>query len=219
MYSAAGFFLPVACLVLAVPSALPLFRSVAHIRGGCGHPNISATHDVSVTRRINILQSCKFRSGVEAIYDIDRTADGLLGKGAFSTVRIARHRRSRQQFAAKIVRLSGLDSKARQRLHREIMILRSLNHPYIVRFHDVFQEDEVIYLILELCTGGELFGFMVGVEMTGDGRRFYTDAAGARRPFGERMAASIARSVAEALRYCHARRICHRDIKVIAPSP
>ncbi len=62
--------------------------------------------------------------------------------------------------------------------------------------------------------GGELFRFMVRVELTSAGERVYTDARGVARPFGERMVASILRSVAEALRHCHARRVCHRDIKL-----
>lgn len=203
--------------LLVATSTFSAFRPVIYLRGGTSNQSFSnqfGSHDNTNARRLDLLQSCKFRTGVETIYDIDRTADGLLGKGAFSTVRIARHRKNHLKFAAKIVRLSGLDSKALTRLYREIMILRSLDHKYIVKFHDVFHENDMIYLIFELCTGGELFRFMIRVEMTSEGDRSYTDSRGQQLPFGERMVASITHSITEALFYCHTRRICHRDIKL-----
>ncbi len=142
-------------LYAAVTNALSTLPHTLNLRGGgqTFNSNSTVSDNNSLVRRVDLLRSCKFRSGVEAIYDIDRTAAGLLGTGAFSTVRIAQHRKTGVKFAAKIVRMSGLDSKALTRLYREIMILRSLDHPYIVKFHDVFHENEMIYLIFELCTG------------------------------------------------------------------
>jgi serine/threonine protein kinase len=42
-------------------------------------------------------------------------------------------------------------------LVREIAIIKMLDHPNIVKIVEVFQKLNCIYIIMELCTGGELF--------------------------------------------------------------
>lgn len=44
--------------------------------------------------------------------------------------------------------------KNRQKVLAEILIHRSLEHPNIVRFHDLFQDDANVYFKLELCAHG-----------------------------------------------------------------
>ena len=43
---------------------------------------------------------------------------------------------------------------------------KRLNHPHIVQLHDVFEDDGYIYLIMEICTGGEVF------DVIQDGKSF-----------------------------------------------
>jgi len=45
----------------------------------------------------------------------------------------------------------------KHRFFYEIEILKNLDHPNIVRLHEVFEDDKRYYLVTELCTGGELF--------------------------------------------------------------
>ncbi|NWY96139.1 CDPK3 kinase, partial [Loxia curvirostra] len=47
------------------------------------------------------------------------------------------------------------------RFRQEIDIMKNLDHPNIVKLFETFEDDEKIYLIMELCTGGELFDKIV----------------------------------------------------------
>ena len=43
------------------------------------------------------------------------------------------------------------------RLKYEIDILKNLTHPNILRLYEVFEDEKNIYLVTEMCDGGELF--------------------------------------------------------------
>ena len=50
-----------------------------------------------------------------------------------------------------------MDDKEKIRLKYEIDILKNLDHPNIVRLYEVFEDKRCIYLVTEICNGGELF--------------------------------------------------------------
>eukprot|EP01129_Flabellula_baltica_P007020 TRINITY_DN2686_c0_g1_i2.p1 TRINITY_DN2686_c0_g1~~TRINITY_DN2686_c0_g1_i2.p1 ORF type:complete len:451 (-),score=110.15 TRINITY_DN2686_c0_g1_i2:54-1406(-) len=81
-------------------------------------------------------------------------------------------------------------------LHREIEILKVLDHPNIVKLYDVIREDDVSYLVFEYVPGGELFDYILH-----QGR---LDEIEARR---------IMRQMVSAVEYCHSLLIVHRDLK------
>ncbi len=43
-------------------------------------------------------------------------------------------------------------------------ILRNLDHPNIVKIHDIFQEKKHFYIVSEFCEGGELFDYLIEHE-------------------------------------------------------
>ena len=47
--------------------------------------------------------------------------------------------------------------KNAKKLEDEINVMKILDHPNIVRLYETFEDSRSIYLIVELCTGGELF--------------------------------------------------------------
>lgn len=61
----------------------------------------------------------------------------------------------------KILHKKNMDEKEKVRLQYEIDILKNLDHPNIVRLYEVFEDKQNIYLVTELCTGGELFDEIV----------------------------------------------------------
>lgn len=44
-----------------------------------------------------------------------------------------------------------------EKMKNELLILKKLDHPNIVKVVDVYEDDETSYIVTELCTGGELF--------------------------------------------------------------
>jgi len=98
--------------------------------------------------------------------------------------------------AVKIIRKSSLNEKDRSRFFEEIDVMRSLDHPNILRLYEVYQDDKRYYLVMELCTGGELF-----------------DEITKRSQFSEADAAAIIKQVLSAVAYCHRKKVCHRDLK------
>jgi len=77
----------------------------------------------------------------------------------------------------------------------EVEVLKQLDHPNICKLYEVFEDADNIYLVMDLCRGGELFDRI-------------TEGA-----LGEAEVSKLIRQLAHALRYCHDRGIIHRDIK------
>lgn len=50
-----------------------------------------------------------------------------------------------------------MDNKEKLRLKYEIDLLKNLDHPNIVKLFEVFEDKTSMYLVTELCSGGELF--------------------------------------------------------------
>jgi calcium-dependent protein kinase len=67
------------------------------------------------------------------------------------------HKVSKEVRAVKILDKMAMDEKEKVRLRYEIDILKNLSHPNIVKLYEVFEDKHAIYLVTELCTGGELF--------------------------------------------------------------
>lgn len=79
---------------------------------------------------------------------------------------------------------------------REINILKTLDHPSIIKLYEVYENDLYIHLVLEYLEGGELFQHL-----------------SAKGAYTEKDASYVIQRVLEALHYCHSRRIMHRDLK------
>lgn len=62
-----------------------------------------------------------------------------IGMGSFSTVWHARHRVYGTEVAIKEIATSRLIPKLQESLKSEIFILRRINHPNIIRLHDMIE--------------------------------------------------------------------------------
>eukprot|EP01071_Lankesteria_metandrocarpae_P004306 Lankesteria_metandrocarpae@DN3475_c0_g1_i1.p1 len=128
---------------------------------------------------------------ISDFYDINI---GTLGKGSYGSVVKAKDLRSGAMRAVKIVFKPKIENIFR--LKREILIMKRLDHPNIIKLFEVFEDQKNLYLVLEICSGGELFDRII---KSGH--------------FSERYAASLMKQVFSAINYCHSNDVMHRDLK------
>ncbi|KAJ6425379.1 hypothetical protein OIU84_026029 [Salix udensis] len=79
-----------------------------------------------------------------------------IGSGSFSVVWHARHRVHGTEVAIKEIATNRLNKKLQDSLLSEIYYLKSINHPNIIRLHDIIKAPGRIHIVLEYCKGGDL---------------------------------------------------------------
>ncbi|GFQ93195.1 ribosomal protein S6 kinase alpha-3 [Trichonephila clavata] len=115
----------------------------------------------------------------------------VLGFGSYSVVRKCFHIASGKAFAVKILKTGVHDCS------EEIEILsRHGKHPNIVTLYEAFQDDEYIYLVMELLQGGELLDRIQKYES-----------------FSEREVSAILEVIMSTIKYLHDNGVVHRDLK------
>lgn len=121
----------------------------------------------------------------------------MIGSGAFSIVALVRHRGTRQLYASKICsRQILLENNCFDRFEQEVRTLQLLKHPNLVSLEDVVFDEHLIFLILEYCSNGELFKYIID-----------------QSKLDERLAKRIFVQIVSGLQYVHSKNIAHRDIK------
>ena len=124
----------------------------------------------------------------------DYNIQQVLGTGAFSEVRLATHIPSKKQYAVKII--DRLKCKGKESMiESEIEILMKVDHPNIVKLHDMFETIDKIYLVMELVTGGELFDSIVE-----------------RGKYSESASAETIYQILLGISYLHSKGICHLSL-------
>ena len=86
-----------------------------------------------------------------------------LGKGHFATVFLCVEKASGDRFAVKRFekRPGETERSKSDGLQQEIAVLMSISHPNMLCLKDTFDEDDGVYLVLELAPEGELFNWIV----------------------------------------------------------
>lgn len=99
------------------------------------------------------------------------TRGRFLGKGGFAKCYEITDVETKQVFAGKIVPKSLiLKQHQREKMTSEISIHQSLNHPNVVGFHGFFEDDDFVFVVLEICrrrVSAEKVSFL----LTADGQR------------------------------------------------
>lgn len=124
-----------------------------------------------------------------------------LGRGAMGVVYAAMDPLIGRQVAIKTIRLGALDAEANhaeltERLHREARAAGVLSHPGILTIHDVGQQGEEAYIVMEFIDG-----------------RTLEETLASGIPQRSATLMTILKKAAEALDYAHSKGIIHRDIK------
>lgn len=117
-----------------------------------------------------------------------------IGSGTYGKVFICRNIQSQIVRAVKLINKDRI--KDYETFTNEFNILKDLDHPNIVNIIETFETDKLCYVVLEHCSGGELFEKLCKI-----------------RRFTEKSAAKVMKSLISAVMYCHNHGVCHRDLK------
>jgi calcium-dependent protein kinase len=136
---------------------------------------------------------------IEEIYD--GVHDGtVLGSGVSGIVRRVKHRKTGVNYAVKCLDLGLIvNEKGKQALLEEVRIMCQLDHPNIVRLEEVYENESEIFLVQELCTGGDLF------DRLDEQSDFH---------YSEWKCAMLVKQMLSSVRYLHSKNIIHRDLKL-----
>ncbi|KAL2250009.1 calcium-dependent protein kinase 29 isoform X2 [Sesamum indicum] len=131
---------------------------------------------------------------ITTLYDLDKE----LGRGQFGITYLCTEKATGLKYACKsISRRKLVTEKDIEDVRREIMILQHLTgQPNIVEFKGAYEDKKNLYLVMELCSGGELF-----------------DRITARGSYSEKEAARLGRQIVNVVHVCHFMGVMHRDLK------
>lgn len=124
----------------------------------------------------------------------DYEFDKELGAGGYGKVYSALHKKSGLKRAVKVIKKAEVENH--DTFKNEISLLMSMDHPNIIKLYEVYETEDFVYLVTEVCEGGELFFYITKTTH-----------------LTENEVALVMRQIFAALGYCHANNVCHRDIK------
>ncbi|KAH7344487.1 kinase-like domain-containing protein [Rhizoctonia solani] len=133
----------------------------------------------------------------DSIRSVAYTRVGFLGEGGFARVYEVLDARGGRHAIKCVVKSSLKSKKSRTKLYAEIKLHRALQHPNIVGFEECFEDDDNVYMTLELCEVGSMMDML---------RR--------RKRYTEPEARFFLIQVIGACQYMHSHQVIHRDLKL-----
>jgi len=130
-----------------------------------------------------------------SVYEIENFP---IGSGARGQVCICIHRQSKDRRVVKIISKALIPESLTNSniLIDEVNILKTLDHPNLIRIYEFFEDPDCFYIVLEYSKGGDLFDRIV--EM---------------KNFNESQASEIMSQILSGVNYLHSKGVVHRDIK------
>ncbi|XP_010916660.1 CDPK-related kinase 5 [Elaeis guineensis] len=183
------------------PSPAKHIRAVLARRHGSVKPNETAIpeEDGEAGRAVAGLdKNFGFEKGFTSKYEIGEE----IGRGHFGYTCCARSKKGElkgQQVAVKVIPKAKMTTAiAIEDVRREVKILRSLTgHTNLVQFYDSYEDNENVYIIMELCEGGELLD-----KILSRGGKYSEDDAKA-----------VMVQILNVVAFCHLQGVVHRDLK------
>lgn len=133
-------------------------------------------------------------------FDARYTIGKLLGHGQFGYTYVATDKANGDRVAVKRIEKNKMILPiAVEDVKREVKILEALTgHENVVQFHNAFEDDSYVYIVMELCEGGELLDRILAKK---DSR------------YSEKDAAKVVRQMLKVAAECHLHGLVHRDMK------
>ncbi|XP_059508025.1 serine/threonine-protein kinase 33 isoform X1 [Stegostoma tigrinum] len=120
-----------------------------------------------------------------------------LGQGSYGVVIEATHNGTGKKWAIKKVNREKAGSSGVKLLEREVSILKQVDHEHIIHLEEVFETPKRVYLVTEVCEGGELSTILHR-----------------KKRLSEKETRHVIQSLASAIAYLHKNDIVHRDLKL-----
>eukprot|EP00184_Porphyridium_aerugineum_P008633 CAMPEP_0184692570 /NCGR_PEP_ID=MMETSP0313-20130426/994_1 /TAXON_ID=2792 /ORGANISM="Porphyridium aerugineum, Strain SAG 1380-2" /LENGTH=522 /DNA_ID=CAMNT_0027150409 /DNA_START=284 /DNA_END=1852 /DNA_ORIENTATION=- len=157
-----------------------------------GGPNAAGGKSVGKKTKQQVL------TGAKPNLLTDYSQGKQLGKGAFGVVTLVTKKTDGKQFACKSLPKTRMTTtKEIEDVRKEVKILEIVKgHPNIVTIEDTYENSDEVSLIMELCSGGELFDRIIS-----------------KGHYSEKDAAHTIRTMLEIIAYMHDKGLIHRDLK------
>ena len=123
----------------------------------------------------------------------------MLGCGAFGKVRLYVDRQCKSfRYAIKTLKKDYFNKHILDSIEREVDILRSLDHPNIVKYFETYEDDHFIHIVMEYIPGDNLFKLITN-------KKYFK--------FTEKEICQLITCLLKAVLFLHHNNIVHRDIK------
>ncbi|XP_071470790.1 serine/threonine-protein kinase PLK4 isoform X2 [Marmota flaviventris] len=127
----------------------------------------------------------------------DFKVGNLLGKGSFAGVYRAESIHTGLEVAIKMIDKKAMYKAGMvQRVQNEVKIHCQLKHPSILELYNYFEDNNYVYLVLEMCHNGEMNRYLKN----------------RMKPFSENEARHFMHQIITGMLYLHSHGILHRDL-------
>ncbi|CAD8146178.1 unnamed protein product [Paramecium pentaurelia] len=143
-------------------------------------------------KKIDLVRNSSKNKSFQEIYEFNKC--DKLGQGSYGMVYKAVHRATGLSRAVKIIQKASVNQQ--ERLNNELRTVELLDHPHIIRVFETYEDMEYIYVVMEICKGGDIFDKVLEYGN-----------------FDEQGALTIFIQIIRSVVYYQSLNIVHRDLK------
>jgi len=167
------------------------------------HTTLRKTYDsLYGPKKLNLERSMFVRQNDQVVKNVYMFGKKI-GEGSFGKVYLVEHQMTKERRVCKGIMKKG-SSVPIQQILDEILIMSQLDHPNILKIYEYFIDPNAIYLVMEVCAGGELLARIKSGQKT---------LAQKGIEHHERWIHDTMKQTLRALSFMHGRRVAHKDLK------